>query len=186
MSAVKLTLATVVLAAIGVGAGFLVQQKMNKPQAEQAQESNLLPAPVEALSSLPDISLPGVDGNTHSSAQFAGKVVILNFWATWCPPCRKEIPDFIKLQDELGGKGLQFVGIAIDDKQKVIDYSREAGINYPSLLGDVAEVEISRRLGNRFQGLPFSAIFDRQGKLVHVQSGELPAETIREKTSSLL
>jgi len=127
-----------------------------------------------------------LQGKDRHSSQWAGKLLVLNFWATWCPPCRKEIPDFIALQDELDARGLQFVGIAIDQADKVREFAATEGINYPVLIGDETSIDMSRRLGNRFQGLPFSVMFDRQGKVIHVQTGQLHADTIREQLDDLL
>ena len=99
--------------------------------------------------------------------------MIVNFWATWCPPCRKEIPEFIKLQEKYGQQGLIFIGIAIDQKDKVQAYSDEMGVNYPILLGELEAIELSKRAGNRLSGLPYTAIIDRSGKIVGSEVGGL-------------
>ena len=72
--------------------------------------------------SLPDINFPDVSGNFHSISEWRGKILIINFWATWCPPCLKEIPEFIALQEQYSDIGLQFIGIAIDDQDSVQEY----------------------------------------------------------------
>jgi thiol-disulfide isomerase/thioredoxin len=74
-------------------------------------------------------------GKAQALRQWQGKVLVLNFWAPWCPPCREEIPDFIRLQERHGQAGLQFVGVALDDPDKVAAFVDETGINYPILLG---------------------------------------------------
>jgi thiol-disulfide isomerase/thioredoxin len=79
-------------------------------------------------------SLPDVEGNAQALRQWQGKVVVLNFWAPWCPPCRQEIPGFIRLQQRLGAQGLQFVGVALDAPAKVRAFVAETGVNYPILL----------------------------------------------------
>ncbi len=91
-----------------------------------------------------------------------------------------------ELQKELGGRGLQFVGIAIDSPQAVQEFSTTQNINYPILIGDESAIRMSKQLGNRFQGLPFSVIFDRTGAVVYVQAGELKKDTIRDQTATLL
>ncbi len=186
MSAGRISLITIVLGIAGIGGGILAQKYMLPPKDAPATGSALLPGPTQIRTSLPEFSLPDMDGKQLDSSLWADKLLVLNFWATWCPPCRKEIPDFMALQEELGGKGLQFVGIAIDEPDKVRAFAADMHINYPVLIGDVNEVEMSLQLGNRFQGLPFSAIFDRQGKVIHTQSGELPSQTIRDKISPYL
>ncbi len=186
MSAGRITLITILLGTAGIGAGMLAQRYLAPPKPAAATGSPLLPSPTQQLTALPDFTLQDMEGRPYKSNHWTGQLLVLNFWATWCPPCRKEIPDFMVLQEELGGKGLQFVGIAIDEPDKVRAFAADMRINYPILIGDVEEIAMSRQLGNRFQGLPFSVLFDRQGKVIHVQSGELPAQTIRDKISPYL
>jgi thiol-disulfide isomerase/thioredoxin len=128
------------------------------------------PASAEALF---QTSFIDMDGKRQAMAQWRGKVMVVNFWATWCPPCRTEIPEFVKMQEKYRQNGLIFVGIAIDQKDKVQSFADETGINYPSLLGDLEGVEISRKSGNRLGGLPFTLVIDRQGKIVATEVGEL-------------
>lgn len=114
-----------------------------------------------------------LDGKKADFAQWKGKVLVVNFWATWCPPCRKEIPEFIKMQQKYKDKGLQFIGIAIDQVDKVQAYSDEMGFNYPILIGELEAAEMARQLGNRLGGLPFTVIIDRNGKVVTTELGGL-------------
>ena len=90
------------------------------------------------------------------------------------------------MQDELGAKGLQFVGIAIDEPEAVRHYATQAGFNYPILVGDSRALKLSQQLGNRLQGLPFSVIFDRSGQMVYSTIGELSSQILRDKTDPLL
>jgi thiol-disulfide isomerase/thioredoxin len=111
------------------------------------------------------------DGGKAKLEDWKGKVLVVNFWATWCAPCRKEIPEFIHMQTRLGSQGLQFVGIAIDELDKVQAYAREAGINYPLLVGEIDAVEVSRAFGNEMGALPFTVIIDRKGQVVRTELG---------------
>ncbi len=113
-----------------------------------------------------EFRLPDLAGKEHGLEEWRGKVVVLNFWATWCPPCREEIPLFIDLQKQLGAQGLQFVGIAIDDASAVASYQREIGINYPSLLGGDGGMGLMSAYGNAAGSLPFTVILDREGRIV--------------------
>ncbi len=135
---------------------------------------------------IPEFQLPNLSGEIKSHDSWLGKVVVLNFWAVWCPPCRAEMPEFIELQKEYGERGLQFVGIAIDTKETVESFAKMIGVNYPILIGDSNDMLLSKKLGNRFEGLPFTAIFDRQGQLVHIQIGQISKRRIIEKITPLL
>ena len=116
-------------------------------------------------------SLPDLQGNNQPISQWRGKVLVVNFWATWCEPCRKEIPEFIKLQEQFRNQGLLFVGVALDKKEKVVAYSKEAGINYPVLVGEWDAIELSKAAGNRQGGLPFTVVIDRSGKITSIHLG---------------
>ena len=131
-------------------------------------------------------SLPGLDGKPQALAQWRGKVLVVNFWATWCAPCREEIPGFIKFQEQYGARGVQIVGIAIDRKERVAPYARDIGINYPVLIGGIETMDFARLLGNRQGVLPFSLVIDRSGKTVAVVTGVLKPEKLEDLAQSLL
>jgi thiol-disulfide isomerase/thioredoxin len=124
----------------------------------------LAPTPAEAKKV--EFSLPDVHGQVHQLSEWKDKVVVLNFWATWCPPCLAEIPAFIELQKRYGGRGIQFVGVAVDSPESVIEFYKEEGMNYPVLVGEDEGLNIMAGLGNRDGSIPFSIILDRQGKTV--------------------
>lgn len=110
----------------------------------------------------PGFTLPDARGGQLSLADLRGKVVLLNFWATWCPPCRREIPDFISLQDKYGAQGLQIVGIGTDEPEKVREYAEENGMNYPVLFGTD---DVALKYGG-IDAIPTTFLIDRQGKIV--------------------
>lgn len=127
----------------------------------------------DAAAALFEARFKDLNGNEQALSQWRGKVLIVNFWATWCPPCREEIPAFIKLQDIYGKQGLTFVGIAIDQKDKVQAYADEMGINYPVLMGELEAIDLAKRAGNRLGGLPYTVIIDRNGKIAAGEIGGL-------------
>jgi thiol-disulfide isomerase/thioredoxin len=129
--------------------------------------------PPRDASTLLAIALPDVDGVSQPLVQWRGKLLIVNFWATWCAPCREEMPMFVKAQREHAGRGLQFVGIAIDEPAKVRQFARELDLNYPSLVGGYGAMELSKTLGNSVMALPFTVVVDRAGRIVHTQLGPL-------------
>lgn len=130
--------------------------------------------------------LPDLQGRPQSLSQWRGKVLVINLWATWCTPCREEIPAFVRLQDKYRARGLQFVGIAIDQRDPVQAFAREFGMNYPVLLGDVKTVEMSRRAGNHIGALPFTLVIDRNGKIVGTVLGTIKEDKFQGIIESLL
>ncbi len=130
-------------------------------------------APRERPKALMELTLPDVDGREQRLDQWKGKVMVVNFWATWCEPCREEMPEFVKAQEAFGSKGLQFVGIAIDQPDKIRQFSQEIKLNYPSLVGGYGALELSKTLGNKIMALPFTLIVDREGGVVYAQMGPL-------------
>ena len=119
------------------------------------------------------LALPDIDGREQRLEQWKGKVLVVNFWATWCEPCREEMPEFVKAQAALGAKGLQFVGIAIDQPDKIRRFSQDLKLNYPSLVGGYGALEVSKSFGNTIMALPFTLIIDREGQVAYTQLGPL-------------
>lgn len=135
---------------------------------------------------LSEFSFTDLEGKVRNSTEWADKVLVVNFWATWCPPCRKEMPLFVDTQKKYAGKGVQFVGIAIDDPHMVQDFYDVYGINFPVLIGDADAIKLSNSMGNRFDSLPFTAIYDRDGNKRYIQAGEITAETLEKQLKTLL
>jgi thiol-disulfide isomerase/thioredoxin len=154
----RIAIVLVAAAMFALGGGYLAYIWLAPPAADPAQ--------VILTATLDDLG-----GTPQPLAQWAGKVMVVNFWATWCAPCREEIPFFIQLQERYRSQGLVFVGIAVDDKAKVKTFAAEMGINYPILIGELAAMELSRKAGNRLGGLPFTLIVDRRGKVVATELG---------------
>ncbi len=123
-------------------------------------------------------AFPDLEGQSQPLKQWQGKILVLNFWAPWCPPCRAEIPDFIALQEEYRARDVVFVGLALDQKDKVQAFSDEMAINYPILLGENDAAELGKLVGNRLGGLPFTAIFAKNGDIVSTVTGELKREQL--------
>jgi thiol-disulfide isomerase/thioredoxin len=121
---------------------------------------------------LPDIRLPDAKGATHRLSDWAGHPLVVNFWATWCEPCRREIPLFIQLRHERAAHELAIVGIAIDFRAAVVKYAAAAGIDYPLLIGEDDGFKIVDAFGMDLV-FPFSVFADREGRVVAVKVGEL-------------
>ena len=126
-----------------------------------------------AAAALAGLALPDPQGKEQRLDQWRGKVVIVNFWATWCAPCREEMPEFMKAQTEHGPKGLQFVGIAVDRREPVERFVKEIGVNYPVLLADVAWLDELKTMGNPQSVLPFSLAVSPAGEVLLRRVGRL-------------
>ncbi len=111
-------------------------------------------------------------GKKQDLSQWKGKPLVLNFWATWCAPCREEMPEFMELHKQYE-KRVGFVGIAIDNPAEVQKFVKELKIEYPILLGEQDALDLMRAEGNRVGGLPFTLIFDAKGNKVAVVAGRL-------------
>ena len=145
------------------------------------------PDPGDAgLKALMAARLPDLEGKPQPFDQWSEKVVVVNFWATWCAPCREEIPIFVKLQDKYRDRGLQFVGIAIDQPEKVRAFAAELGMNFPVLIGGANAIDLTRLLGNRASVLPYTLIIDRTGKAVHKQVGAVKETDMEARLKKLL
>jgi peroxiredoxin len=126
---------------------------------------------IDAPAATTEFSLRDLAGKTHSLADWRGKVVLLNFWATWCPPCRREIPLFIELQQRYAQQGLQVVGISVDNPEAVARYWQEMHINYPLLLADESTYDLMAAYGNRQGSLPYSVLIAADGHIAGVKIG---------------
>jgi thiol-disulfide isomerase/thioredoxin len=130
--------------------------------------------------------LPDSEGRQQALSQWRGKVLVVNFWATWCAPCREEMPQFVKAQARDVDKGVQFVGIAVDDPGKVRAFVKEIGLNYPALIGGYGAIELSKSLGNDLSALPFTIVVDRQGRVAHTQLGPVKSARLDGWLATLL
>jgi len=132
----------------------------------------------------PDFDLRTLDGSKVKLSDFRGKAVLLNFWATWCPPCKVEMPWFVDLQNKYGKDGLVVLGVAMDDSEasKIAAFAHEMGVNYPVLLGND---QVSDDYGN-VQYLPTTFYIDRNGMVVDKMAGLLSRQEIEQQVQKAL
>jgi thiol-disulfide isomerase/thioredoxin len=135
---------------------------------------------------LTEFSLPDLVGKQRNIKEWYGKVLVINFWATWCPPCLKEMPEFEALHTEYEKKGLQFIGIALDDADPVKEFIASKKITYPILLGEDQGTKIAHDLGNIVNTVPFTVIVDKKGLVVKSHMGELSRKQLLEIITPLL
>jgi thiol-disulfide isomerase/thioredoxin len=169
-------LITILLLAAAV-AGYNLAHVLRAPQPT-GPEKAVLPAPAELLGQpRPEFTLPDLAGQQHNVTEWDGKVLLINFWATWCAPCREEIPTFIKVRHEYRDRGFEIVGIAIDNPEFVIEYARDLGIDYPLLYGSEDAIETGGRYGNRQGTLPYSVFVNTEGRISHIHNAGVLGET---------
>jgi thiol-disulfide isomerase/thioredoxin len=166
MTKPQLHLAALAIALVAGAIGFWIATR---------EQPALPPAPVAAVTPefRPEFALAAVEGPQRSSKEFEGKAVIVNFWATWCAPCRREIPLLNRLQAEHADRGLQIVGIALDTQENVAAYQKEVPLQYVSLYGELDAMAVGRAFGQDLYGLPVSVFTDKSGRIVAVHTGEL-------------
>jgi len=177
--------AYVAVAAIAAAAGFLAYWTLLKPRvAMETAVSAPQPAAQEDTASadsalptaLPDFTLGDLSGKPTSIRSWPGKSMIVNFWATWCAPCRREIPLLRELQKQHGAEGFQIVGVAVDIREDVIKYAQDIGIDYPVLIGEQDGLDAVNKFGQGSIGFPFTVFTDNQGRIVLFHLGEIHKE----------
>jgi thiol-disulfide isomerase/thioredoxin len=143
------------------------------PAAAPAEPGPVPPPPVQRVPEvLPELALPGLDGTPHRLTDWKGRPLVVNFWATWCEPCRREIPLLKSLRRERATDRLEIVGIAIDFRDAAQKYAQDTGIDYPVLVGEQGGLEAVAAFGMDAV-LPFSAFADPAGRIVTLKVGEL-------------
>jgi thiol-disulfide isomerase/thioredoxin len=162
------TLLIVVACVIAAAAGFGVYHYTRGGAGAEAVNQPL-PQGVE---------LTDLDGHSHGFQDWHGKLLLVNFWATWCTPCLHEIPELVKLQTQYAAQGLQVIGPAVDDPDSVRSMLKPLGINYPVLTGTTdGMIDLMEKLGNGPGGLPFSVLVSPDGRIIERQLGEFtPAQ----------
>ncbi len=127
----------------------------------------------EAMASLFATSLEDVSGQSQPFSGWQGRTLVVNFWASWCPPCREEMPAFSRLQDRYAARGVQFVGIALDTADNVRAFAEAHPVSYPLLIGGPAGVDLARQFGNARLVLPYTLLIAADGDLRLVRPGPI-------------
>ena len=182
MNPAKVVLVTLLAGGISIGTAIFGERWLAQRNAGSDNGSG----ETAQLQTLPDFRLPDLSGREVASSTWAGKVLVLNYWASWCPPCLREMPMMIRAQEALRERGVEFVGIAVDRPEDVRSFVADYPLDYLVLIGSPESVELSRRLGNRFQGLPFTVVFDAQGRRVFSRTGEVEAEELASVLDAVL
>lgn len=150
-----------VIAGAGVAGIWFGQSRLPTPSPATAGDAERLEA----------MKLADAEGRPMPFSAWRDKVRVVNFWATWCAPCREEMPAFSRLSEKYASRGVQFVGISIDNADNVRRYLQEEKIAYPLLIGGADAIQLSSDLGNAQQAMPFTVIFSRDGQIVERKLG---------------
>lgn len=182
MSKLKQAVLFIGAALIAISAGlFFRTQLMDDTQSAITKEVSKPGADAIFAATLPDIH-----DEEQALSQWEGNVLVVNFWATWCEPCREEIPEFIETYNKFRDQGLVFLGIALDQKEKVISYSHEFEINYPVLIGDLSAWAISEAAGNKQSVLPYTVVINHEGEIVKSYLGRVHQDKLEKLVIPLL
>lgn len=169
--------AVIALVALAAGgAGLLLSQNRDSSHSSAVGDATALMR----------LTLLDATGGKQSMGQWKGKVLVVNFWASWCTPCREEMPEFSRVSQEYASKNVQFVGIGIDTVDNLLKFNKETPVAYPLLVGEGDAMQASVAVGNTLMALPFTAILSRTGKVTQVKLGKMSAPELRNAVDKAL
>ncbi len=165
----------VLISVLFVGIGVYVGAKRFQPAAPAAT----------AVGAMMQLKMPDATGKTRALSEWQGKVLLVNFWATWCPPCVDEMPELVELQRDLADKNVQVLGIGIDSPSNIRQFAEKHAITYPLLMSGMDGTELSRQFGNEAGGLPFTVLIGSDGTVKKTYMGRLDMKQVRADLASL-
>lgn len=168
---VRIALTVLLAAVVGAGGGILAVLWLQDSSAAETVR--------------PDFTLETIDDGRRSIDEWDGRIIVLNFWATWCSPCRKEIPLFSRLQNEYRDNGVRFLGVAIDDPEAIRGFLDAVDMDYPSFFGMEGAIDVAAAYGNPRGTLPYTVVIDRDGVIVERFSGQVHEPDLRPLLSDL-
>lgn len=151
-------IALILLASIGFGVRYFFQDAQSSSKATEA---------------LFAATFPDEKGQPHAISQYKGKTIVLNFWATWCEPCREEMPELSSLHEEGKNKNIVVLGIAVDDADAINDFVKETKVSYPLLVADMQGMDLANNLGNDKGVLPYTLIINADGSVEKTYFGRI-------------
>jgi peroxiredoxin len=174
------------VAVVAASSGYFVARILSPPPGP----GRIQPAAATAAELLgqrrPDFTLADVTGQAVSADRFDGRVLLVNFWATWCAPCVEEMPMLSQLQRDYAARGFSVVGIALDEPLRAREFAEELGIDYPLLFGLADAMVVGRRYGNNTGMLPYSVLVDASGIIRWTRLGLLDRSQVEIQLASVL
>lgn len=170
------TLKIFIFVVLVIGAGLATRHYLINPAME---------SPVLSTDALFSTQFPDVDGKVQNLGQWRGKILVVNFWASWCVPCREEMPELSELQERYRSNNLVMLGISTDDLSKMQAFNKEVPVKYPILAGDYEAIKLSELLGNNKGVLPYTLIIDTNGKIVKTYFGRINQALLEEAFAPL-
>lgn len=183
MSKVKQVLLYVSAAILALIAGIFLRAHLTDSNQSHALVGEARKNGAEAVFAT---SLPDITGVNQAISQWRGKVLVVNFWATWCAPCQEEIPEFIEMQETYRDQGLLFIGIAIDREEMVVAFSNDFGINYPVLIEAPGSASLLEATGNPQAALPYTLVINQDGEIVDTFLGRVNQDKLERVFKPLL
>ncbi|MFM1879871.1 MAG: Thiol-disulfide isomerase and thioredoxin [Pseudomonadota bacterium] len=138
----------------------------------------MAPTPVAQVQWLYDLSFPDTEGRPVALSTYRGSYTLVNFWATWCPPCIEEMPELSTFHDKWSSKGINVLGLAVDSPSNVREFLEDKRFSYPLLITGAAGTELARRLGSSIDALPYTALVDPEGRVVQQKMGRIYEEEL--------
>jgi thiol-disulfide isomerase/thioredoxin len=159
---------------------YLFHQTLEKKGGNQTTSVKVSSKP------LANLSFPDINAQPQALKQWQGKVLVLNFWATWCPPCREEMPELTAMQQQYKNQNLMIIGLSTDDLEQTKKFIKTAPVSYPILAGDTAAMNLAETLGNDRGILPYTVIVDANGAVVKTFFGRVNQQLLEKTIIPLL
>jgi thiol-disulfide isomerase/thioredoxin len=185
---ISLPVLVLIVAVISATVGFMAYRALAMGDAEvsDAEQATKVEAPTLLGQRRPDYRLGSTDGAFVSASDFDGSVVLVNFWATWCAPCREEMPMLMELREKHQASGFEVVGVALDDVQNARDFLAELGVAYPNLVGSTDVMVTLQQYGNTSGVLPYTVLVGADGTIRWTRLGVLDRVALEQEIEELL
>jgi thiol-disulfide isomerase/thioredoxin len=178
-------LALLAIAVLATGGGFYASHLLTGSPPAEAANASTSAAKGNPVDQLWAAQMPNAAGTTQSLSAFKGRPVVVNFWASWCGPCVKEMPTLAALHREYEKKGIAFVGLGVDSQKNVDDFLKKVPVDYPVYVAGYGGADLARSFGNDAGALPFTIVIDAKGVIRSTKLGEVDPKELRQTLDAL-